>query len=124
MIRGAGAVADQLHVSPIRTASVKGQNACDHHETRFAGEQEEQCKGNTQYPLTHRHRGQHLIDQQSCTLHHAPGAATGTEPTDRDAFVTAKGPPARRQMGRRQPSSPVTGAKCSTTGAEAKNGPT
>jgi hypothetical protein len=52
---------------------------CLTHRGRIAGEQEAQRKGNTQHPLTHRHRGQHLIDQQRRTLHHAPGAATGTE---------------------------------------------
>jgi len=74
------------------------------HRGCIAGEQKAQRKRNAQYPLTHRRRRQHLIDQQRSTLYHPAGAATGTEPT---AFAAEGNQPFCMTVGTAHPQEPM-----------------
>ena len=84
---------DQRHRAALRAGAVDArlirQPSCDHamHDAQhradgfgLAGEQEAQRHRDTQHPLPHRARAEHLLHQMPRTLSHAACAAAGAKP--------------------------------------------
>jgi len=91
-IQRAAEALDQGHHAALRRiprhAGLIGKPTGDHtmHDAqhradglRLAGEQEAQRVGETQHPLPHRPRAEHLVHQMPRRLGHAPRAAAGAE---------------------------------------------